>query len=319
MLRKITPLVALALLTLPLGGCSIRRMATNAVADSLAGSGGTFASDDDPELVGQALPFALKTVEALLESDPTNEKLLFFSCQGFTQYGFAFVQTRAEELEAKDYDAAREQRQRALRLYLRARGYCLRALDTWRPGTSEALVRQGAPALAAATKEEVPLLYWTAAAWGAAIGVGSDRPDLVVDWPVVRTLLERALALDPDWERGTLHEAMLLIESLPEVMGGSPERARRHYDRALELSRGERAGLYVSWASNVALRAQKRDDFVRSLEKALALDADRFPAERLNNLLQQRRARRLLAQADDLFLGEEPAEDPASSAGNDKP
>ena len=38
-------------------GCSIRRYALNTAANALAGSGATFASDDDPELIKTAAPF----------------------------------------------------------------------------------------------------------------------------------------------------------------------------------------------------------------------------------------------------------------------
>ena len=38
--------------------------------DALAGTGSTFASDDDPELVGEAVPFGLKTMESLLAESP---------------------------------------------------------------------------------------------------------------------------------------------------------------------------------------------------------------------------------------------------------
>ncbi len=311
-------LLAAALL---LGGCSLRKMAVGAIADSLAGGGGTFASDEDPELVGQALPFALKTVESLLEADPQNAKLLLFACQGFTQYGFAYVETPAVELEATDYGRAQEQRQRALKLYLRGRSYCLRALDaSFGAGTSRRLLEDPAAALAKAGKNDVPLLFWTAGSWGSAIAAGSDRPDLVVDWPVARALLEKALALDPDWDRGSLHEAMVLVEGLPEAMGGSPQRAWQHWQRALELNRGERASTYVTWASTVSLRKQDRVEFLDLLDKALAIDPDQVPAERLANLLQQRRARHLLARVDELFLNltdPEDAEDsPAPAGGN---
>lgn len=296
------------------GGCSLRKMAVGAIADSLAGGGGTFASDDDPELVGQALPFALKTVESLIEADPGNAKLLLFACQGFTQYSFAYVETPAVELEVRDYAAAQLQRRRALRMYLRARGYCFRALDArLGPGAAAGLLQDPAAALAKAGKEDVPLLFWTASAWGAAIAAGSDRPDLVVDWPAARALLERALALDPDWDRGSLHEAMVLVEGLPEVMGGSPDRAWQHWQRALELNGGERASTYVTWATTVSLRKQERVEFVDLLEKALAIDPDRVPAERLANLLQQRRARHYLARVDELFLNLTDPEDEAAS------
>ena len=45
-------------------------------------------------------------------------------------------------------------------------------------------------ALAQAKNEHVPLLYWTAASWGLAIGL---RTDLAIDLPSVRALAERGM------------------------------------------------------------------------------------------------------------------------------
>ena len=59
-----------AILAVSLNGCSIRQTAVNKLGDALAESGANFASDDDPELVGQAVPFGLKTMEGLLEEAP---------------------------------------------------------------------------------------------------------------------------------------------------------------------------------------------------------------------------------------------------------
>src|SRR5215472_2394517 len=107
-------------------GCSIRRIAVNKVGDALAGSGTTFASDDDPELVKAAVPFSLKLMEALLNESPRHEGLLLAATSGFTQYSYAFVQEDADETEDKDLAAAEEMRGRARRLYLRAHRYGLR-------------------------------------------------------------------------------------------------------------------------------------------------------------------------------------------------
>jgi hypothetical protein len=52
-------------------GCAVKKFAINKVADSLASqSNSGFATDDDPELIGDALPFALKLMEGLLEQVP---------------------------------------------------------------------------------------------------------------------------------------------------------------------------------------------------------------------------------------------------------
>src|SRR4030095_2817365 len=98
-------------------GCSIRHMAVNKVGDALSGSGSTFASDDDPELVKAAAPFSLKLMESLLNESPRHEGLLLATTSGFTQYGYAFVQQDADELEDKDLEAATALRMRARRLY----------------------------------------------------------------------------------------------------------------------------------------------------------------------------------------------------------
>ncbi len=66
-------------------GC-IKKLALNSLADSLAKAGDVFAEDNDPELVRDAIPFALKTAEALLAETPEHEGLLLTACKGFTQY-----------------------------------------------------------------------------------------------------------------------------------------------------------------------------------------------------------------------------------------
>lgn len=285
-------------------GCSLRRLAVNGVARSLAASGEVYASDEDPELVRDATPFALKTIEGLLAEAPDHRGLLLAACRGFAQYAYAFVETDAEVVEGEDYRRAEGLRQRALKLYLRGRGYGLRALDLEAAGTSRRLLAEPEAAVASFGEDDVPLLYWTGAAWGGALSLGKDRPELVADLPAVRALMQRALALDPSFERGAIHEAMIVFESLGPAFGSSPEAAREHFRRALEISGGVKAGPYVTFAEQVAVPAQDRRQFEELLDRALAVDPDAEPALRLANLIAQRRARALRDRADDLFLTE---------------
>ena len=69
----------IAIFFLLFSSCSINRFATRIVADALTGSGGgsVFTTDDDPEFIADALPFALKTFESLLSSDPENINLVY--------------------------------------------------------------------------------------------------------------------------------------------------------------------------------------------------------------------------------------------------
>jgi hypothetical protein len=86
-------------------------------------------------------------------------------------------------------------------------------------------------------------------------------------------------------------------------MGGSAERARRHFERAMELSRGEKVSPLVTLAETVSVRSQDRKEFLDLLDRALAFDARKeAPGYRLANLVAQRKARRLKGRVDELFL-----------------
>jgi len=288
-----------------LSGCSLRTLALRQVAAGLAAGGTTWGSDDDPQLVGEALPFALKTYESLLAELPDDRALLLATCRGFASYAAGWVEPAGRRLEAEDFATARRQLDRARRLHLRARDYCLRALDLRFPGVSKALVRHPDGALGRTAARDVELLYWTGASWGSAISLGLDDPALVADLPAVRALFGRALELEPGFDHGALHEAMIPLESISELLGGSPERAHRHLEAALELSHGTRAAPLVAYARGVLVAQQDRQGFRRMLDRALAIDPDASPPDRLANLLAQSEARRLLAETDRLFFAEE--------------
>ena len=167
-----TASAAAAFLALTLSaGCSVKKFAINKVGDSLANSGTTFAADDDVELVGQALPFGLKLMEGLLAESPKHRGLLFATSSGFTEYTYAYVQLPAEQLRESDMGKYNAQRLRARRLYLRARDYGLRGLEVKHPGFAQSLSDDPKSAAREMKKHDVPLLYWTAVSWGAAISV----------------------------------------------------------------------------------------------------------------------------------------------------
>ena len=65
-----------------LPGCSIKRIALKGVANSLTSGPDVFGTDEDPELVRDALPFGLKTMESLLAALPEHEGLLVTLCKG---------------------------------------------------------------------------------------------------------------------------------------------------------------------------------------------------------------------------------------------
>jgi predicted anti-sigma-YlaC factor YlaD len=283
-------------------GCSLKKMVANGVGNSMAAGGDVFSRDDDPELVRDAIPFGLKTMESLLEVVPTNRNLLLAACQGYTQYAYAFVQLDADLIEPTSYEEASRLRDRALKLFVRGRNYGLRSLEVKHKGITRLLQSSPDSAVRRLGRKEVPWIFWTAAAWGSAINLGKDRPELAADIDAVRALISRGLALDESYDRGAFHEAMILMEALPPAMGGSPERARRHFDRALALSLGAKPGPYVTLARSLSVASQNRREFRDLLGRALEVDPEKSPSDRLATILLQRKARALLAREDELFL-----------------
>lgn len=293
-------LVSLSLALAP--GCS--GLIANLAADSLSGNGTSFASDDDPELVQEAVPFGLKVIDSLLESSPENPKLLLAAASGYTQYAYAFVQDDAERLEGKDPEASRAQFARARKLLRRGYTHGFRGLEARHKGFGERFARDRKAAAEELEKDDVPLIYWTAAALGASISISKDDMNQIGRLPEVEVLAARALALDEAWGDGSIHELWISLDCRSEGLGGNSARARQHYERALELTKGKKIAPHVTWAESVAVPAQNRKLFDELLDKALAFDADEEPRFRLVNLIAQRRARRLKAAAGDLFLEE---------------
>lgn len=295
----------LALAALLTAGCSIRTLAVNRLGDALAGGGEVFASDDDPELVGEALPFTLKLIESLLAESPRHQGLLLAASRGFTQYAYGWVEPRVPLLQPTDPDAAAMQETRARRLYLRARDYGLRGLAVAHPQFGDALRADAPKALLAMKRNDIPLLYWTASSWGLAISLSKDDPEAVADLPLVEATIDRALALDETWGEGAIQAFLVSYEPSRAGGEGDPyERARRHFDRAVELSGGKLASPFVALAESVSVPKQDVTEFRTMLERALKIDPAAAPAHRLENLLSQKRARWLRAHENELFISE---------------
>ena len=284
-------------------GCSIKKIAVNKLGDSLASGGTTFTSDDDPDLVGEALPFSLKLMESLLAESPQHRGLLLATCSGFTEYAFVYVQVPAEEIEDQDLAKADFLRMRARHLYLRARNYGLRGLEVNHRGFATELRQDARAAVSKAGVKDVPLLYWTAASWGAAISVSKDNPEMIADQTIVEALIDRALALNSDYDFGAIHGFLITYESVRRTANGDfAVRSRKHFERAVELTSGQSAAPYVALATTVSVSKQDSTEFEALLKKALAVDPDARPEWRLMNLVMQRRARWLLSREDELFV-----------------
>jgi hypothetical protein len=276
-------------------------MGINRMAAALTDTATAYGSDDDPEFVRLAAPSTLKMVEMLLEQQPRHDGLLLTACSGFTQYAYAFLQMDAELAPPQEAARAQELRARARAMYLRAREYCWRALEQRHPAMRAAVGKDPQRAVGTFGAADIPAMYWLSASWGGELSLAGNQLLRLRDLVAIRVILARALALNDEWEGGALHEAMVVLDGMSPLLGGSSARARQHFDRAIALSGGHSAFAYVALASTVSVRAQDRAEFERLLKSALSMDVNARPSLRLANLVAQRRARALLAQANSLF------------------
>jgi predicted anti-sigma-YlaC factor YlaD len=309
---RILPVCVIAML---LSGCAINRMAVNMAGNALAKSGTTFTSDDDPELVGAAIPFGLKLYEGLLAESPKHTGLLLAAAQGFTEYSYVFVDAQIDEARGESLEKADALRNRARKLYIRAYKYGMRGLEVRHKGFGAELDNDAEAALKKTNRRDVPLLYWTAAARGLTISLSKDSPELIAELPLVETIVRRVAELDEGFGAGAVPEFLITLEA--SRSGVKPEEQqkamRQYFKRALELSKHKRASTYVSFAENACIPARDPVEFKAMLEQALAVDPEADPDNRLANIVARRRALWLLAHIDELFVAAEPKENKETS------
>lgn len=279
------------------------------VGDAITGGGtDVFASDSDPQLVREAIPFGLKIYESLLAETPTHKGLLLACARGFTAYAY-MIQNEADQIDDTDVNKARTQRARASKLYLRGRDYALRALEAEHKGFSEQLRTNLTAALAMTTVDDVAFLYWAGAAWAAALSADKNNLGLVAEFPLSGALVRRVLELDETFKDGSAHEFLISYEAARP--GGNIKLAREHYRKALKLSKGARAMTHLALAEAVSIKEQKISEFRSLLDAVMALDPDAEPKFRLVNALARDRARWLRKRIPDLFITSNSSRNPS--------
>lgn len=244
-------------------------------------------NQDDPELVASGVPAYILLIDGLISQNPDSVGLLVAGSQLFALYGSRFAPPeRAVTLTAK----ARRYGERAL---------CLshEPACKWSGIGYDELVQQ----LEAVAPRNVNALYAYAVSWLSNLDATSEDWNAVAELPWVEAVLGRALELDETYERGAIHGYLGILNSLrPPALGGNPELARSHFERAIELSGGQDLSIKVEYARRYARLVFDQELHDRLLTEVLNAPTD-APKLTLFNVLAKKEAEALLATSKEYF------------------
>jgi predicted anti-sigma-YlaC factor YlaD len=297
----IAPLLLGTVFVFAVGCASVKRAAVGSFSGEKAIE--VFTSDEDPELVRDAFPFGLKTYELLIAEDPENQSLYLAAAAGFVQYAAAFIAEDAARAADEDFARSKELRERAARLYVRGGEYALKGIELEYPRFRELLRKDPEDALSRMWQKDVPFLFLAGAGWVGAISNDPSNMSRVAELSLAEAVMRRVLELDEAYRDGAIQEFFIAFEGgRSEAMGGSVEKARQHYGRAVEITGGKKASPHVALAATVAVREQDLEGFRDLLGKALAVDPYEVKKWRLDNILARRKAQWLLGRVPELFV-----------------
>ncbi|MCA9600940.1 MAG: hypothetical protein KC417_02880, partial [Myxococcales bacterium] len=151
------------------------------------------------------------------------------------------------------------------------------------------------------SKEDAPGLFWAGYAWGSAINVSREDPDLIADLGYARALVDRSVELDSDYmfASGTVFQAVIKSD-FPEALGGDPEGGKALFEKALAKTGRKVHLVQLNYARTYAVQKGDKklfDDLLMEIVEA----GDVFPPARLMNKIARRRAARYLENIDEYF------------------
>jgi hypothetical protein len=290
-----------------LTGCDLAQFAANSTAGVFERGSVAFNQHWDYELAGDAAPAGIMQLEGLHRVTPDNDKILLSLARSYVGYSYGYVEDQIELLDEGDFDEETRLQTRARYLYLRGHYFAIRYLNNCHSGYAEAKqagLEEFKRWLAQnfTSKDDAPALFWAGYTLGSAINVSRDDPNMIADLSFARAMMERQVELDPEYYNGGGVTFLAVVNAgFSEAMGGNPERGRELFEQSLQITNRTFLLTQYNYAKTYAVQTQNRELFEQLLREVI--DAGDISHEnRLPNKIAQRRARRLLAQADELFF-----------------
>jgi len=287
-LRPHLRLLLLCCLPLGLWQCAahLRTVAATSLLEDMVAA---TSQQDDLDLVVQATPGYLLLLEGLRQGDPHNRNLLTSLARAYASYA-TLVEIDTPERAGPLYGRAKDCGLQALRRQKRLAPL----LDLPFP--------QFASIRTALKPGDLETVFWTALSWGAWIASRPDSMGALAELPKAILLMEWVQEQDEGYLQASPHLFLGMYHAaIPPALGGKPEQALYHFDRAQELTQGRALMVPVQKARYYARQIFDRQLYTELLTGVLAQPADAAPELSLENAAARRLARRLLGEADAFF------------------
>jgi len=282
-------------------GCSVKQIVINNLLNSSTnGVSSIYLTENDPELVRESLPTNIKLIELLIQQSPNSSGLLISASQVLTVYSYAFILKDAEYVLDEDFKKSRILTQRGKKLLFRARQYAIDAIETKHKDFFSNFSKDHEKYLLDLDKDDLDEIYWLAASWALLISISQDDPKMLAELPKIGLLIDRGIQINENYENGSFYDVKFSYDlARPDI---SDEIAIQSYEKAIELANGSRASLYLSYAESISLKNQNKTEFLKLINQVLTYDTEKYPNQRLSNILAQERAQWLKSRIDLLFF-----------------
>jgi TRAP transporter T-component len=290
-------------------GCSPRHMVVDEFAAMVRTGMPAIEQEDDLYLLAQAMPSQIKLLETVLVNDPNNRELLVLLARLYGGYAFAILET---ELEARRLNQPAvvkvgltdDQLEHSVARYFETgAGYALRALETRHPKARGLLngLQTADSFISSLGAPDVPALFWYGFNLGGFVQHRLDSAAVMAKAHLVEKAMLRVVALDEAYYHAGAHLVLMVYYgSRPPVLGGSPQEARRHWQRHQQLVPGRMGLRDLYLARYVLVQEHAREAFVRCLTR-VARGADQGTDARLLEKVAAERARIYLGAVDSFF------------------
>ena len=285
-------------------GCSVRQLAIGQVTEMVEAGIPAFEEDDELDLVEKSIPANIKLLEALLVSDPTNERLMTLLARLYGSYAFAFVDGRYELAAARNDPAKDELKARMNTYYKRGMEYATRALVFKKPVCAAELKKAetAGNCFNRLSRDELAALFWLA--FNKAAYVNRNLSDLkaLADASVIEKAMQRVIAIDEGFFFGSANFfLMVYYGGRPKMAGGDVVKAEEYFKRGKRIAGDSFLLGDLLFARFVLVQKQDRSSFHQILTRVASDKSEAGGGFRLYNQMARTRARIYLTQETDLF------------------